>query len=117
VPYRRPHHFPLIAYDPTIDCDDDGLTINDYRKPGDVKRIEYRSIQGYEIFEMGFWTGRHRVVGISFGRPRNCFPWDRDRKEKSTAISLDVGGWIRPTLVPDDPAAVAEILNGKTSAP
>ena len=62
---------------------------------------------------MGFWTGRHRLVGISFGRPRNWFHWDRNRNRKSTAISLDVGGWIRPTIVPDDPEAVEEILRAQ----
>ena len=98
--------------DDAILLDDDGLTIKSYRRPGDEKRIEYRSIRSFEMFQMGFWTGRHRLVGIGFGRPRNWFHWDRDRNSKRTAISLDVGGWLRPTIVPEDSDAVAEILRG-----
>ena len=98
--------------DDAILLDDDGVTIKSYRRPGDARRIEYRSIRNFEVFQMGFWTGRYRLVGISFGRPRNWFHWDRNRGSKRTAISLDVGGWIRPTIVPQDPKAVEEILRG-----
>lgn len=52
------------------------------------------------------------MVGISFGRPRNWIPWGRSRTNKHTAISLDVGRWLRPAFVPDDPAAVDVILRG-----
>jgi hypothetical protein len=96
--------------DKSIALDEDGLTIKNYRKPGDAKRITYRTIRSFELFEMGFWSGRHRLVGIGFGRPRNWFPWDRDRKNKRTAISIDVGKRILPTSTPDDPEAVETIL-------
>lgn len=90
--------------------DEDGVTIKSYRRPGGAKHIPYSSIRKFEVFEMGFWTGRHRLVGISLGRPRDWFHWDRDREARSTAISLDVGRWIRPTVVPEDPDAVEKIL-------
>lgn len=96
--------------DETILLDEDGVTIKNYRRPGDAKRIAYGSIQGFEAFEMGLWTGRYRLVGMSLGRPRNWFHWDRSRGNKRTAISLDVGKWIRPTIVPGDPNAIAQIL-------
>lgn len=96
--------------DQTVLLDDDGLTIKNYRKPGDAKRIPYGSIEDFEVFEMGFWSGRHRLVGISIGRPRNWFPWDRNRSDKRKAISLDVGKRILPTIAPDDPQAVETIL-------
>ena len=57
-------------------------------------------------------SGRYRLVGMSFGRPRNWFAWDRNRNSKRIAISLDVGKWIRPTVVPEDPDAAEEILRG-----
>ena len=98
--------------DDVVSIGDDGVTIKSYRWPGNAKRIEYGSIRGFESFEMGFWTGRHRLVGMSFGRPRNWFHWDRHRGSKRIAISLDVGKWTRPTIVPDDPKAVEEILRG-----
>jgi len=98
--------------DDTVLLDDDGLTIKSYRKPRDEKRIEYRSIRSFETFETGLFTGRHRLVGINPGKPRNWFHWGRGRSDKRTAISLDVGGWIYPTIVPDDPDAVEEVLGG-----
>ena len=103
--------------DDSILIDDDGLTIKSYRWPGNSKRIEFGSILSFEVFEMGFWTGRHRLVGISFGRPRNWFPWDRNRSGKRMAISLNVGRWTRPTIVPDDPKAVEELLRGAVHTP
>ncbi len=96
--------------DDAILIDDDGLTIKSYRWPGNAKHIEFGSIRDLEVFELGFWTGRHRLVGISLGRPHNWFHWDRHRSSKRLAISLDVGGWIRPTIVPNDPEAVEERL-------
>jgi hypothetical protein len=70
----------------------------------------YQTIRNFEVFEMGFWSGRHRLSGIGFGRPRNWFQWDRARKNKRTAISIDVGKRILPTSTPDDPDAVETIL-------
>lgn len=96
--------------DQSIALDEDGLTIKNYRKPGDTRRIAYRTIRSFELFEMGFWSGRHRLVGIGFGRPRSWFQWDRDRKNKNTAISIDVGKRILPTTTPEDPEAVEAIL-------
>jgi len=98
--------------DDVLLLDDDGVTIKSYRRPGDARRIAYRSIRSFEVFEMGFWSGRYRLVGMSLGRPRNWFHWDRNRDRKSTAISLDVGKWVRPTIVPDDLDVVEEILRG-----
>ena len=103
--------------DDTILLDDEGVTITSYRWPGDMNRIGYTEIQRFERFEMGFWTGRHRLVGISPGRPRSWFHWDRDRKRKRTAISLDVGRLLRPTIVPVDPDAVEAILRGEIRQP
>jgi hypothetical protein len=96
--------------DDVIALDEVAATIKNYRKPGDAKRIEYSSIRNVERFEMGFWSGRFRLVGMSFGRPRNWFAWDRNHNDKRIAISFDVGKWIRPTVVPEDPDAANEAL-------
>ncbi len=96
--------------DEAILLDEDAITIKSYRWPGDAKRIEYSSIRNVERFEMRLWSGRFRLVGISFGRPRNWFAWGRTHNNKRIAISLDVGKWIRPTVVPEDPDAAEEIL-------
>jgi len=96
--------------DEATTLDEEGLTITSYRWPGDAKRIAYSSIRAFEVFEMGLWSGRLRLVGISFGRPRTWFPWGRSKTNRSTAISLDVGKWVRPTIVPDDPDTVELVL-------
>jgi len=103
--------------DATVALDDDGLTIKSYRWPGDERRIDYGSIVRREVFEMGLWSGRFRVVGIGFGRPRDWFPWGRSPTNRTTAISLDVGSLVRPVIVPDDPAAVDAILDAVTPPP
>ena len=96
--------------DEVILLDEDAATIKNYRKQGDTKRIEYKSIRNVEKFEMGIWSGRYRLVGMSFGRPHNWFAWDRNRNKKRVAIGLDIGKWIRPRVVPEDPDAAEEIL-------
>lgn len=97
--------------DDTVLLDTDGVSIKNYRKRGDTKQIGYSRIEHVEVFEMGFWSGRHRLIGISAGRPRNWFPLERNRQAKHIAVALDVGRWILPTFTPDDPTAVAAILN------
>ena len=103
--------------DDSVLLDDEGVTIKNYRKRHDDKRISYRTIQDFELFEMGFWSGRHRLIGLSFGRPRNWFPWERNRRDKRIAVSLDVGKLILPTVTPDDPDAVAAILSEQVTSP
>ena len=98
--------------DDGILLDENGLTIKNYRRPGDSKQIAFTLIRSIERFDMGIWSGRYRVIGISFGRPRNWFHWDARRRGKRTAISLDLGKWIRPAIVPRDPDTAEEILRG-----
>lgn len=97
--------------DDTVELDAEGVRIKSYRGPGNAKHIPYPAIRDFEVFEMGFWSGRHRLVGLPLGKPRNWFHWDRNRRGKTTAIGLDVGRLIRPTIVPDDPTAVGAILD------
>ena len=99
--------------DDMVVLDDDGVTIKNYRRRGDAKRIAYGDIRDIDVFEMGIWSGRYRLVGISFGRPRNWFHWNPNLGAKGAAIGLDVGKWIRPTMVPEDPATVEEILRAR----
>jgi hypothetical protein len=40
---------------------------------------------------------------------------DPQRPKKNTALVIDVGRRVRPTITPDDPAAVARILTERTS--
>jgi len=97
--------------DDAVLLDSDGVTFKSYRWPGDTKKVTYDSIRSIERFEMGLWTGRFRLVGISFGRPRSWFPWARGRNSKNIAFSLDVGKWLGPTFVPDDPEVAESVLH------
>lgn len=65
------------------------------------RRIIRAAIKRVEIFEMGLCSGRARLVGISPLRPRNWFHWDRDRGRKTTAVGIDHGRFLRPTVTPD----------------
>lgn len=97
--------------DDTVCLDADGVAIKNYRRRGDTKRISYEAIHRVKTFEMGFWSGRHRLIGLSAGRPRNWFPWERDRRTKRLAVSLDVGRLILPTFTPDHPGTVVAMLD------
>ena len=105
----------VLYDDDTVQLDDDGLSIKNSRARGASRRIEYGAIRRVETFEMGFWSGRHRVAGISPGRPRNWFAWERGRSAKQVAVALDVGTWVRPTFTPDDPGAVIAILDERVA--
>jgi hypothetical protein len=43
-------------------------------------------------------------------------PTTTDRTKKSVALVIDVGGHIRPTITPDDAAAVEHILREHITA-
>jgi hypothetical protein len=103
--------------DATVVVDENGVRIEGYRWPGDSKRVAFSDIQDIEVFEMGPLTGRYRLVGISPGRLHNWFHWDRKRRDKTTAIGFDVGGFIRPTIVPDEPTTVADLVRAAIQRP
>ena len=78
--------------------------------PGRERRISRSDIRSVDSFDMGFWSGRYRLVGISPGRPRSWFTWDSSRRHKTTALVIDTGGFLQPTITPDEPDVVAELL-------
>ena len=96
--------------DAVVAIDDELQTNKSYRYTGDEYRIPLSTIRSVEHFAMGFWSGKYRVVGISFGRLRSWFARGRSATNRTHAISLDVDRLIKPTFVPDDPQAVADLL-------
>ena len=54
------------------------------------------------------WRGRWRLWGS--GDFVHWYSLDDRRPKKTTAIELDTGGRIRPTITPDDVEAVARIV-------
>lgn len=97
--------------DSTLFLDEDGITITSYLYPGHRRQISYSSIVGYQLIELGPLTGRHRLVGLGFRRPRHFFHWDRSRSRKSDAIALDIGRLIHPIISPDDVRQVVQLLD------
>lgn len=99
----------ILYEDAKIVCDGDGLTIHGYYFPFNTeKRIEYRSIQGLEVFPMGTFTGRYRIWGTA--DPRYWLHLDWHRPEKDKALILHVGKRVKPVITPDDPDRVVRII-------
>ncbi|GAB2736520.1 hypothetical protein GCM10010442_66820 [Kitasatospora kifunensis] len=101
------------AYDDgTILCDDQGIAIRRYY-PWGAKRIRYASIRGVETLSLtGVNTVRRwRIWGS--GDFVHWWNFDPSRPKKRVALVLDVGHRVRPTITPDDAAAVARIITEK----
>lgn len=103
-----------IYQDDTVTVTQDGLTLHSYRWKGDRKDIPASSIEDVERFEMGTWSGKYRLVGIGFGRPRSWFAFGKSSTNRKTALSIDTGALIKPTFVPDDVDAVETALQEMT---
>ncbi len=97
--------------DATIRIDDDIVVIKGGGPLRRDRHINRADIHGVETFEMGLWSGRARLVGISPLRPRNWFYWDRARRHKTIAVGIDLGRFLRPTVTPDVPETVAQLLH------
>ncbi|HEX3618593.1 MAG TPA: hypothetical protein VHU61_18750 [Solirubrobacteraceae bacterium] len=102
------HH---IAYDDgSIRCDEQVLSIRRYY-PWGTKRIPYASIRSVETLPL---TGLRKVRRWRLWGSGDFVHWwnlDPHRPGKRTALVLDTGHRIRPTITPDDPPAVVKILN------
>lgn len=97
--------------DDVLVLDPEGITIKDYWYPGNKRTIAYSSIRDVSSIELGLLTGRHRLVGLGFRRPRHFFHWDRQRSSKSQAISLDLGGFFHVVVTPDDHNAALAVID------
>ncbi|HET9075602.1 MAG TPA: hypothetical protein VFN68_01605 [Acidimicrobiales bacterium] len=97
------------AYDDgRIALDHDGVLIRWYYLWGS-KRIPYSSIREVARRPLTGVSGRWRIWGS--GDFVHWWNLDPKRPGKSTALVLDVGGRVRPTITPDDPDAVERIID------
>jgi hypothetical protein len=101
--------------DEQVSCSDAGLAIKHYYFPVGTKRIPYTSIHSVERMEL---TGlraasRWRIWGS--GDFMHWWNLDPTRPSKRVALVLDVGRRICPTITPDDPDAVEQILRSATA--
>jgi hypothetical protein len=102
-------HPGVLYNDGRILCDQDGLVIRWYYLWG-AKRIRYSSVKGVHRLPL---TGanairRWRIWGS--GDFVHWWNYDPGRTRKATALVLDVGRRVRPTITPDDPEVVGRIL-------
>ena len=94
--------------DQRIYCDDTGIEIRWYYFPYGSKRIPYTAIRGVRRRPLTAGLGRWRIWGS--GDFRHWWNLDGRRPQKLVALVLDVGGFVRPTITPDDPDEVERIL-------
>jgi Bacterial PH domain len=97
---------PMLYDDGKIACDDTGLLIRRYY-PWGVKRIPYASIRSIRRLSLGI--RKWRLSGS--GDFLHWWNFDPNRPKKETALDIDTGHRIHPTITPDDPEAVEHILN------
>jgi hypothetical protein len=98
----------ILYDDGGVACDDEHLIIKRYY-PWGAKRISYPSIKSVKTRDLSATSGKWRIWGS--GDFVHWYNLDRHRPSKEVALEIDVGGRIRPTITPDDPATVARILN------
>jgi hypothetical protein len=95
--------------DGSIRCDEQALSIRRYY-PWGTKRIPYTSIKSVDTLPL---TGLQKVRRWRLWGSGDFVHWwnlDLQRPSKSTALVIDVGRRVRPTITPDDPTEVARIL-------
>ena len=98
--------------DGSIICGETGLLIRGYY-PWGGKHIPYAAITSVKRFPIGI--RRWRLWGS--GDFRHWWNLDLSRPKKHVALELDTGGWIHPTITPDDPDTVERVLNERLTAP
>ena len=96
--------------DPVITVDEEALTIKSYGRPGSARVIRLSEIRSVESIDLGFWTGRARLVGFGPVRPLHFFHWDPKRGSKRVGLVLDLGRRIKTVITPEDPEQVMELL-------
>ncbi len=106
-------HF--IYDDGRIACDDDALVIRWYYLWG-AKRIPYSAIKTVTELPLAGFNAVRRWRIWGSGDFIHWWNLDTSRPKKSLALVLDVGRHIRPTITPDDPGLVQQILSERASA-
>src|SRR5581483_4377968 len=111
VQRRSTCHAAVVAEplydDGRIALDGEGVIIRWYY-PWGTKKIRYGAIRSITTHPLKEWHRRWRLWGS--GDFVHWFNLDGNRPKKRTAIELDVGGQVRPTITPDDPETVARSI-------
>lgn len=99
--------------DDVISIDNTGITVDSYYLPGRPRHVRFGDIARAELIPLGFFTGRHQLVGIGPLRPRLFFHWDRRRATKPLAIEIDRGTPLRLCITPSDPEKALQIIQSR----
>lgn len=94
--------------DGRIECGADGLRIHMYYFPAGTKRIDYAKVRDVRRVDISAFTGRARIWGTA--NPRYWANLDPARPRKKSGLVLDVGGFVKPLITPDDVDAVETVL-------
>lgn len=96
--------------DEVVRIDESEVLIKSYGLPGRSRTVPRGSIGSTEVIELGPFSGKYRLVGFGFRRPRYFFHWDSGRSRKTHGIALDTGRFVRPVITPDDHQAALAAL-------
>ena len=100
---------PPTYDDGAIRCDAEYLSIRRYY-PWGTKRIPYTSIDSVQTLPL---TGVQAVRKWRLWGTGDFVHWwnlDLRRPNKNTALVIDLGSRIHPTITPDDPTAVTAMI-------
>jgi hypothetical protein len=87
-----------------VHMDGQGITVRWYGFPFGTKHVPWTALRGATRRTIGPLTGQWRLWGT--GDLKHWYHLDPERPRKTEAFVLDLdGGWFRPVLTPDDPAA------------
>jgi hypothetical protein len=102
--------------DGTIACTANALVIRHYYFPWGAKTVPYTAIRAVDVLPLTGWNWIRR--GRLWGSGDFLHWWNRDlhRTGKKTALVLHVGGFVRPTITPDDPSTVQRLIAQHTRA-
>jgi hypothetical protein len=104
--------FPVLYRDRWIECTTQALIIHGYYFPfGTKKTIPYGRIHEVQEYEMGALSGKGRIWGS--GDFKHYFNLDPGRSRKTRALVLDLGGFVRPVITPDDAGQVKAIIEAR----
>ncbi|MDT2006919.1 hypothetical protein FXW78_24340 [Rhodococcus opacus] len=98
----------MLYRDRWIECTPDEIRIRGYYFPWGTKHVPYRSLCSVRRVDLGVLRGRGRIWGTA--NPRYWASLDPGRPRKRAALVLDVAGYVRPFITPDDVPAVEAIL-------
>jgi hypothetical protein len=95
-----------------IQCTDECVAIRGYYFPWGTKRVRYDQIRGVRRVRLGLMRGKMRIWGTA--NPRYWAGVDPRHPAKEIGLVLDVDGWVRPLITPDDPDACEACVRAHT---